>query len=103
MMVAAVAVVALAACEGKKNDEPQPEPQPQVDPREVFVGEYTLASTGNIDLYAAGVKLFTIPLDNESEMTITLGEEENTVWVIAGGDSTLAYVSGKVYFCSKFV
>ena len=90
-----VAVVALSSCENKQQ---QPVEEPQVDPREAFVGDYTYASAGDIDLYAGAVKLYTVPFDYEGNMTITLGDEQNTLWVKAEGDSTVAYVSGNQLF-----
>ena len=96
-MVAMVAAATLCGCEGGKNTEPQEE-EPKVDPREAFVGEYTFTSTGNIDLYAGTLKLFTIPMDNKGEMNITLSDSTNAVWVRAENDSTIAFVSGNNLF-----
>lgn len=91
-----IAVVALSACENKQQ---QPVEEPQVDPREAFVGDYSYVTSGDIDL-SAGVLPFhtTVPLDYEGEMSITLGDEQNTLWVKAEGDSTVAYVSGNQLF-----
>lgn len=85
------AVLTLVACEGSKQG-------PSSDPRDAFIGDYTFVSDGDIDLYAGALKLFTIPLDQSGEMSIAYGNESNTVWVIAEGDSTIAYVSGNQMF-----
>ena len=96
VIMAMMAAVTLCGCEGGKNTEPQEEPK--VDPREAFVGEYAFTSKGDIDLYAGVLKLLTIPMDQQGDMTITPGDSVNTVWVIAGEDSTKAYVSGENLF-----
>lgn len=81
------AALTLVACEGTKTD-----------PRQAFVGDYNYVTTGDIDLYAGGVKIYTFPMDQEGEMSIALAEKENAVWVKVMGDSTIAYVSGKQLF-----
>lgn len=85
--VALSAALTLVACEGQKTD-----------PREAFVGEYSFVTTGDIDLYAEGVKVDTYPLDQEGEMSISLGDKENAVFVKIDKDSTTAYVSGNQLF-----
>ena len=95
-----VAVVALSACENKQQQQVE---EPKVDLREAFVGDYTYASAGDIDLYAGAVKLYTVPFDYEGNMTITLGDEQNTLWVKAEGDSVVAYVSGSQLFLDPVV
>ena len=82
-------VMLLAACEGTT---------PQTDPREVFVGDYSFSSKGDIDLYAGKTKIFTVPLDKEGEMSITLSDQANAVWIVAEGDTAIAYVSGNQLF-----
>ena len=80
--------LALTSC-GDKN---------QPDPRERFVGEYTFTTTGDVDLYAGATKLYTIPMNEEGEMSIVLSDQPNALSVILGEDSTLAYVSGDMLF-----
>ena len=68
------------------------------DPRQAFVGDYTFVSTGDIDLYMGATKVITLPMDQNGEMTITLAEKSNAVWIIADNDSTMASVSGNELF-----
>ncbi len=82
-----LAILTFAACDRSKEEEPS------TDPRDIFVGDYSFVSTGSIDLYASGVKVYTVPMNEKGNLSIALGKEANTVWVIAAGDTTLAYVS----------
>ena len=88
-------VLTFAACEGSK--------QEPTDPRNAFVGNYSFVTTGNIDLYAGSKKIVTVPLDKKGDMSITLGEVSNTVWIISSGDSALAYVSDNQLFMDPSV
>ena len=81
-----LAILTFAACDRSKEEEPS------TDPRDIFVGDYSFVSTGSIDLYAGALKR-TVPMNEKGNLSIALGKEANTVWVIAAGDSTLAYVS----------
>ena len=89
MFAVVAAVVALSACENKG---------PKTDPRDVFVANYAFTSTGEIDLYVGDLKIITAPLDQRGEFSIVLGNEANTVFVISGNDTALAYVSGNNLF-----
>lgn len=95
-----IAVVALSACENKQQ---QPVEEPQIDPREAFVGDYKYVTSGDIDLYIGALPFNTVPLDYEGDMAITLGDEQNTLWVKAEGDSVVAYVSGSQLFLDPVV
>ena len=87
-----LAILTFTACERSKEEEPS------TDPRDVFVGDYSFESTGNIDLYAGAVKVVTVPMDQKGELAIAPGDEDDTVWVIASGDSVLAYVHDNQLF-----
>ena len=63
------------------------------DPRQAFVGDYDFVSTGNIDIYADSLKLFSLPMDKTSEMKLSPAEKDNELWLIAEGDSTIARLS----------
>ena len=82
-----LAAVVLCSCERSASDARKP-----------FIGDYTFVSTGNIDLYAGSVKVITVPMDKDGEMSITPADKDNTVWIIAENDSLLAYVSGTEMF-----
>lgn len=79
-------VLLLGSCDRSNDPEKN-------DPRAVFVGDYTFASTGDIDIYAGTIKVAALPMDQEGEMSISLAEKDNAVWIVAEGDSLLAYVS----------
>ena len=68
------------------------------DARTSFLGDYTFVSNGDIDLYAGSVKVVTVPLDKEGEMSIVAADKANTVWIIAENDTALAYISGSELF-----
>ena len=93
-IMCAIMLMAVLLCGCKRNQE-QVEPQ---DPRQAFVGDYTFVSTGDIDLYMGSVKVITVPMNKDGEMSITLAQEDNAVWIIAEGDSLEAYVSGNLLF-----
>ena len=78
-----LAMLLITACERPAN----------TDPREAFVGDYTFVSKGNIDLYAGGLKVITVPLDKEGEMSLSLADKDNELWMVAEGDSTIARIS----------
>ena len=80
--------VALCACERAGGG----------DARKAFLGDYTFVSNGDIDLYAGAVKVVTVPLDKEGEMSIVPADKSNTVWIVAENDSALAYVSDSELF-----
>lgn len=81
--------VVLCGCEG--GAEPK-------DPREAFVGDYTFVSTGSIDIYLGTVKMGSVPLDQDGNLSITLAEKSNAVWIVADNDSMQASVSGNELF-----
>lgn len=68
------------------------------DARTPFLGEYTFVSNGDIDLYAGSVKVVTVPLGQEGEMSIVAADKANTVWIIADNDTARAYISGSELF-----
>ena len=78
-----LATLMITACERQKDN----------DPRKDFVGDYTFVSKGNIDLYAGVLKITTIPMDKKSEMSLSLADKDNELWMVAEGDSTIARLS----------
>ena len=81
-----LAILTFAACDRSKEEEPS------TDPRDVFVGDYSFESVGSIDLYAGLVKVVTVPMDQKGELSIVPGDKDDMVWIIASGDTALAYV-----------
>lgn len=84
-------VLALCGCERGQGD-------PGKDAGQTFIGDYTFVSTGDIDLYMGAVKVTSVPMNKEGEMSIAPAEKSNEVWMKAEGDSMLAYVSGNSLF-----
>lgn len=71
----------------------------QVDPRVAFVGDYSYVSTGEIDIYMDRVvPAGKLPLDNEGEFTMVLGEASNEILMIEGNDTTVAVVSNNTIY-----
>lgn len=71
----------------------------QVDPRVAFVGDYSYVSTGEVDLYLGGVPVGEqLPLDNEGEFTLVLGEASNEILMIDENDTTVAVVSNNTIY-----
>ena len=71
----------------------------QVDPRVAFVGDYSYVSTGEVDLYLGGVPVGEqLPLDNEGEFTLVLGEASNEILMIEENDTTVAVVSNNTIY-----
>ena len=83
LIILCLAALMIAACERAADN----------DPREVFVGDYTFVSKGNIDLYADSLKVITVPLDKKGEMSLSLADKDNELWMVAEGDSTIARLS----------
>ena len=81
-----LAILTFAACDRSKEE-------PSTDPRDIFVGDYSFESVGSIDLYADLVKVVTVPMDQKGELSIVSGDKDDMVWIIASGDTALAYVS----------
>ncbi len=81
-----LAILTFAACDRSKEE-------PSTDPRDIFVGDYSFESVGSIDLYAGLVKVVTVPMDQKGELSIVSGDKDDMVWIIASGDTALAYVS----------
>ena len=70
----------------------------QVDPRVAFVGDYSYVSTGEIDIYMGAVPAGKLPLDNEGEFTMVLGEASNEILMIEENDTTVAVVSNNTIY-----
>ena len=68
-----LATLLIAACERPADN----------DPRKAFVGDYTFVSKGNIDLNAGGLKVITVPLDKEGEMSLSLADKDNELLMVA--------------------
>jgi hypothetical protein len=63
--------------------------------REAFIGEYSFVSTGLIALYLPdSTKAFSIPVNENGELSIVAGTKENEVLIIAKEDTTYALISG---------
>lgn len=69
------------------------------DPRVAFVGDYSYVSTGEVDLYLGSVPVGEqLPLDNEGEFTLVLGEASNEILMIEENDTTVAVVSNNTIY-----
>lgn len=89
ILFASLVAVFLSSCN---------KPQPTVDPRDAFVGEYFFTSDGSVDMYAGAIKVGTVPLGNEGDMTLKLSADPGKIWVLSEGDSIAAYVAGNCLF-----
>ena len=83
-------VLVFVAC----SKEDKEEVAAPVDPRDAFVGAYDYTATGNVDIYAAGAKIWTLPLDDSGTFTISKYGEENQVVIVGYNDSIRAVVNG---------
>ena len=70
------------------------EDKAEIDPRDAFVGAYDYTATGSVDIYAAGAKIWTLPLDDSGTFTISKYGEENQVVIVGYNDSIRAVVNG---------
>ena len=94
ILAIAVFVLGFAAC---TNENP-PEGGAPVDPRDAFVGVYDYTSNGNLDIYLAGTKVYSFPLDNNGSFDIVKEEAESKVAIVGAlfgkNDSIHAVVTG---------
>jgi hypothetical protein len=81
--LAAVVLVAFAACEKKQ----------EVDPRDAFVGAYTYEAKGHVD-FNFGITSYSIPLNNQGTFTISKSGDGNKVVIEGWNDPINATVSG---------
>ena len=81
--LAAVVLVAFAACENKK----------EVDPRDAFVGSYTYDAKGSVD-FNFGITNYSVPLNNQGTFTISKSGDGNKVVIEGWNDPINATVSG---------
>ena len=81
-------VAVLAACDKSK------EQAKEIDARDAFVGTYAYEATGEVNLYAAGTKLYTFPLNDDGEFSIAKTTTDGQVVITGYNDSTYAFVSG---------
>ena len=79
-----MAVMVFVSCERKSAVDD--------DPRTPFVGDYTFVSEGSIVFDGIPAPLNVLPINEEGEMSISLADKDNAVWVIADKDSSLAYI-----------
>lgn len=79
-----LAAIVLCSCErGAKNT------------REAFIGDYSFVSSGLIELYLPdSTEAFSIPVNENGELSIVAGTKENDVLIIADEDTTYALISG---------
>lgn len=94
ILALAVCLLGLAAC---TNNNP-PEVGAPVDPRDAFVGTYDYTSTGNLDIYLAGTKVYSFPLNKNGSFDIVKEGQENKVAIVGAiigeRDSIHAVVTG---------
>ena len=94
ILALAVCLLGLAAC---TNNNP-PEVGAPVDPRDAFVGTYDYTSTGNLDIYLAGTKVYSFPLNKNGSFDIVKEEAESKVAIVGAiigeRDSIHAVVTG---------
>ena len=81
--LAAVVLVAFAACEKKS----------EVDPRDAFVGAYTYVAKGSVD-FIFGITNYSAPLNNQGTFTISKSGDGNKVVIEGWNDPINATVSG---------
>lgn len=81
--LAAVVLVAFAACEKKS----------EVDPRDAFVGAYTYVAKGSVD-FNFGITNYSVPLNNQGTFTISKSGDGNKVVIEGWNDPINATVSG---------
>ena len=81
-------MLVLVACSKKE------EVVVQEDPRDVFVGTYDYEATGNVDIYAAGKKIFSLPLNDDGTFSIAKYGDQNQVVIVGYNDSIRAVVNG---------
>ena len=87
----------MLGCAACSTNNP-PEVGAPVDPRDAFVGTYDYTSTGNLDIYLAGTKVYSLPLDNNGSFDIVKEEAESKVAIVGAlfgeSDSIHAVVTG---------
>ncbi len=81
--LAAVVLVAFAACEKKQ----------EVDPRDAFIGAYTYDAKGSVD-FDFGITRYSVPLNNQGTFTISKSGDGNKVVIEGWNDPINATVSG---------
>ena len=72
----------------------QPQDQEPVDARDVFVGAYDYQAEGAVDLYVAGTKLTSLPLNDTGVFEIHKYGADNQVVIVGYNDSIRAMVFG---------
>ena len=85
-----MAVTVFVSCDRKSSVDD--------DPRTPFVGDYTFVSEGSIVFDGIPAPLNVLPINEEGEMSISLADKDNAVWVIADNDSSLAYIRDNQLF-----
>ena len=84
-LCAALIGFGLAACTS---------PVSEVEPRDAFVGAYSFQATGNVDLFAGGMKLISLPLDQNGNFKIDKYGDNSKVVITGYNDSIFAFVDG---------
>ena len=76
----------------------EPDAKKYDDPRDAFVGEYDYTSTGNMDIYMAGSKVYSTPFDKDGSFEIVKETEASKVAIVGAiygdQDSIHAIVNG---------
>ena len=88
-----VCVLGMVAC-----SPTEPDAKKYDDPRDAFVGEYDYTSTGNMDVYMAGKKVYSMPFDKDGSFEIVKETEASKVAIVGAiygdQDSIHAIVNG---------
>ena len=88
-----VCVLGMVAC-----SPTEPEAKKYDDPRDAFVGEYDYTSTGDMDVYMAGKKVYSTPFDKDGSFEIVKETEASKVAIVGAiygdQDSIHAIVNG---------
>ena len=79
-----MAVTVFVSCERKSSVDD--------DPRTPFVGDYTFVSEGSIVFDDIPAPLNVLPVNESGDMSISLANKDQAVWVIVDKDSSLAYI-----------
>ena len=88
-----VCMLGMVAC-----SPTEPDAKKYDDPRDAFVGEYDYTSTGNMDVYMAGKKVYSTPFDKDGSFEIVKETEASKVAIVGAiygdQDSIHAIVNG---------
>ena len=77
LLILAVCLMGMTAC-----SPTEPDAKTSDDPRDAFVGEYDYTSTGNMDIFVAGAKVYSQPFDQDGTFEIVKEAAESKVAIV---------------------